>query len=166
MESTLKFDKVVLIKELNEEFSQIGETFEVANILEHGLLLRDTKTKVAIGVISYKDFERCFVNEENFHGWTKWQKFYGIDGQNDCMYRTNAKKVQVHFLTDNVRGEACCCKGDEFNLSFGIRLAYFRARNKAFEKKKVEYKHELEKINIELTDNKEAIQKMINSLPE
>ena len=167
MESTIKFDRVILIKEFNEKLCKVGEIFEIANVLDNNtFLLRDANTKVAIGVVSFEDFERCFVHEENFKGWTKWQRFNGFDGQNDCMYRTNKKKVQMHFLTDNVRSEACCCKGDDFNLSFGIKLAYLRCLNKLFEKKAAEYEEKLSDINREITDNYKTIQKMINSLPE
>lgn len=165
METTLKFNKVVLIKELNEKFAKVGEVFEVANILDDSFLLRDSKTRVAIGVVSFRDFENCFVNVENFKGWTNWQKFGGYDGQNDCMYRTNGRKVQVQFLTDKVRAESCCHKDNEFNLTFGIQTAYLRCLNKSLAKKKAKYEEELKKINMELTDNERIIQKMINSLP-
>ena len=70
MNTTLKFDRVVLTKELNDKFKQIGEVFEIANILEDSFLLRSTKTKVAIGVVNFEDFDKHFVHEENFKGWT------------------------------------------------------------------------------------------------
>ena len=50
METTLKFDRVILVKELNEKFCKIGEVFEVANILNNSFLLRDVNTRVEIGV--------------------------------------------------------------------------------------------------------------------
>ena len=122
MNTILKFDKVVLTKELNDRFKQVGETFEVANVLEDSFLLRSAKTKVAIGVVSFEDFEMHFVHAENFKGWTPWTPLVGFDGQSDCHYRTNRKKVQVKFLTNKVRAEACCTKGDNFNLGFGVQL--------------------------------------------
>ena len=164
METTIKFDRVVLVEELNEKFSKIGEVFEVANILDNSFLLRDAKTKVAIGVVSFADFEKHFVHEENYKGWSSWQKFNGIDGQNDCVYRTNRRKTQVRFLTDKVMGESFTNKGDEFNLYFGLNLAYLRARNKALAKKKAEYERELKNIDIELIDNERVIKNMINRL--
>lgn len=166
METTLKFDRVVLIKELNEKFSKIGEVFEVANILENSFLLRDAKTKIAIGVVSFDDFEKCFVHESNFSGWTSWTPLTGFDGQNDVYYRTNRRKTQVKFITDNVRAESFLNtkEGDEFNLYFGIQLAYLRALNKAYLKKVAKYEKELKKINTEVVDNERIIQKMINSL--
>lgn len=164
MESTLKFDRVILIKELNEKFCKIGEAFEVANILESSFLLRDAKTKVAIGVVSFKDFENHFVHESNFNGWTQWQQFTGFDGQNDCFYKTNRKDVEVKFVTDKVRAKSFLHKDDEFNLSFGLNIAYLRCLNKALAKEKNKHEEELKQINNKIADNERTIQKMINSL--
>ena len=171
METTLKFDRVVLIKELNEKFSKIGEVFEIANILDNSFLLRDSKTRVAIGVVSFEDFEKCFVHEENYKGWTPWIQFNGFDGQNDCFYKTNRKDVEVKFVTDKVRAKSYLHKDNEFSLSFGLNMAYLRCSNKSLKKKKVEYEMELARISTELAridreiaDNERTIQKMINSL--
>ena len=164
METTLKFDRVVLVRELDEKFCKIGEVFEVANILENSFLLRDSKTKMAIGVVGFEDFESHFVHESNFSGWTNWQQFNGFDGQNDCLYKTNRKDVEVKFVTNKVRAKSYLHKDDEFNLTFGLNMAYLRCLNKALEKKRIEYEEELKKINSEIADNKKTIQKMINSL--
>ena len=166
METTLKFDKVILIKELNDKIKKVGEVFEIANILDGSFLLRESKSKIAIGVISFEDFEKHFVHAENFKGWTDWMPLAGFDGQTDAYYRTNRRKTQVKFLTDNVRAESFLNvkDGDEFNLYFGIQLAYLRALNKAHSKKVAKCEEELKKINIEMVDNERIIQKMINSL--
>ena len=164
MNTTLRFDKVILTKELNEKFKQVGEEFEIANILEHGFMLRNAKTKVAIGVINFEDFEKYFVHEKKFNGWTNWTPLVGFDGQTDAFYRTNRKKVQVKFLTDKVRGECCCNNEDEFNLSFGIQLAYLRCLNKARAKQKAELEEKLNMVEHEIAENKTIIKKMVNSL--
>ena len=164
MKTTMKFDRVILIKELNEKFCKIGEVFEIANILENSFLLRDAKSKLAIGVVDFQDFENHFVHEENFKGWTNWQPLTGFDGQNDCYYRTNRKKVQVRFITDKVRAESSRHREDDFNLYFGIQLAYLRALNKAYSKKKAMFEEELKKIDTEMIDNERMMQKMVNSL--
>ena len=179
METVLKFDRVILVKELNEKFCKIGEAFEVANILnDNSFLLRDAKTRVALGVVSFNDFENCFVHESNFSGWTKWQQFKGFDNQNDCFYKTNRRDIEVKFVTDKVRAKSFLHKDDEFNLSFGLNMAYLRCVNKVLEKKRVKHEEELEKINEELArvnaelakinneiaDNERSIQDMINSL--
>lgn len=172
METTLKFDKVILIKPLNEKFYKVGESFEIATVLDNSFLLRDFKTKVAIGVISFEDFENHFVHEENFSGWTPWQQFNGFDGQNDCFYKTNRKDVAVKFVTDNVRAKSFLHKNNEFNLTFGLNMAYLRCMNKALEKQKAKYEEELKRceeeikrINAEISDNERSIKKMISSLP-
>ena len=167
MKTVLKFDGCILVKELGDKFKKIGERYEVANILEDSFLLRDGNTRVAIGIVSFDDFEKHFVCEENFKGWTDWTPITGFDGQTDAYYRTNRKKTQVKFITDNVRAESFLNvkDGDEFNLYFGLNLAYLRARDKALAKKKEKYEEELKKINMEMTDNERIIQKMINSLP-
>lgn len=164
METTLKFDKVVLVKELNDTIKKVGEVFEIANILDGSFLLRDAKTRVAIGVVSFEDFERHFVHAENFKGWTDWIPFTGFDGQTDAYYRTNRRKTQVRFITDNVRAESSKHKDDEFNLYFGIQLAYLRALNKAHAKKIVKYEEESKKANLEIVENNRIMQKMIDSL--
>lgn len=173
METTLKFDKVVLVKELNDTIKKVGEIFEIANILDGSFLLRDAKTRVAIGVVSFEDFEKHFVHAENFKGWTPWIPIVGFDGQTDAYYKTNRKKVMVKFLTDKVRAESCCNNSvNDFNLSFGIQLAYLRCLNKAWAKKKNECETKLEAINFELAkansemvDNERIIKSMIHSLP-
>lgn len=164
MNTTLKFDRVVLTKELNEKFKQVGDTYEVANILENSFLLRSAKTKVAIGVVNFEDFEKYFVHESNFKGWTPWQSLVGFDGQTDAMYRTNRKKTQVKFVTTKDRAECCCCKDDDFNLGFGIQLAYLRCLNKARAKQKVELEEKLNMVEHEIAENNTIIKKMVNSL--
>ena len=164
MESTLKFDRVVLIKELNDKIKKVGDVFEIANILGNSFLLREAKSKVAVGVISFEDFEKHFVHEGNFKGWTNWQPLTGFDGQTDAMYRTNRRKTQVKFLTEKVRAESCCCKDDDFNLFFGVQISYLRCLNKALLKKKKKLEEELKQIDIEIIDNEKIVEKMIGSL--
>ena len=164
MKTTLKFDRVVLTKELNDKFKQVGDAFEVANIFEDSFLLRDAKTKVAIGVVSFKDFEEYFVADENFKGWTNWIPLVGFDGQSYAMYRTNRKKVQVKFLTTEDRAEACCCKDDDFNVGFGIQLAYLRCMNKARTRQRIELEEKLNIVEHEIAENYSIMKKMVNSL--
>ena len=164
MESTLKFDRVILIKELNEKIKKVGDVFEVANILDNSFLLREAKSKVAVGVVSFEDFEEHFVHEENFRGWTNWIPMVGFDGQNDAYYRTNRRKTQVKFITDKVRAEACCCKDDGFNLFFGVQLAYLRCLKKAMCIKSDKLQEEVYRLDKEIYDINQAEKKMINSL--
>lgn len=164
MDTTLKFDKVILTKELNDKFKKVGKVFEVANIFEDYILLRDVSTRVAIGIVTYDDFVNHFEKDDEFKGWTPWTPFIGFDGQNDVVYKTNRKKVIVKFIKDNIRAESCCHKDDEFNLTFGIHIAYLRCLNKALTKQKTEYEERLKKINHEIADNKDIIKSMVESL--
>lgn len=166
METTIKFDRVILIKELDDKIKKVGEVFEIANIFDGSFLLRESKSKLAIGVVSFEDFEKHFVHEENFKGWTQWTPLVGFDGQTDVVYRTNRRKTQVKFLTNNVRAESFLNvkAGDEFNLYLGIQFAYLRALNKAHSKKIAEYENAIKKMNIEIIDNERIMETMAKSL--
>ena len=96
--------------------------------------------------------------------WTNWMPLTDLNGQTDAFYRSNGKKTQVRFLTSGVRAECCCCKDDEFDLSFGIQLAYLRALNKARERQKIELEESLKSIEYEIAKNNTTIKKMVNSL--
>lgn len=162
MKTIFKFDKVILTKELNDKFNHVGDVFEVVNILEDSFMLRSENTKVTIGIVSFTDFEKHFVAEENYKGWTNWQPLIGFDGQNDCEYRSNRKKTQVRFLTSKIKAEACCDNRDEFSLSFGVRMAYLRCLNKAWEMKKAELEEQLKIVNSEIAENEMILKKMSN----
>lgn len=96
--------------------------------------------------------------------WTNWEPLVGFNGQTDAFYRTNFKKVQVKFLIDKIRGECCCNTEDDFNLSFGVQLAYLRALNKARERQRAELEEAMKSIEHEIAENKTIIKKMVNSL--
>lgn len=168
--SILKYDKVVLIKEFGK-LKTVGETYEVANITETSFVLRDTKTKVAVGVINIKDFEEYFNKAEDVKGWTPWTPIANIDGSFIAVYRTNFKKVQVRF--EGYRAEASCNTMDDFNLFFGIKLAITRCRIKYLNDCKQknqemlkEINTQIKNINSEIKESKNTIKKMIDSLEE
>ena len=102
--------------------------------------------------------------EENFKGWSRWALFVSYGGQNDCVWRTNRRKTQVRFLTDNVTAESCCNKEDEFDLALGIKIAYLRCCNKVLEKNKAEHEAKLKAINEKICNNETTLKKMINSI--
>lgn len=165
METVLKFDRVILTKELNDKVKKVGDVFEIANILDDSFLLREAKSKIAIGVVSFEDFDKHFVKEGEFKGWTQWTPLVGFDGQNDVFYRTNRRKTQVKFVRDKVRAESCRNKKDDFNLYLGIQIAYLRCCNKLLNRQKLETAKKLTNIDIEIADNEQMLKKMINSIP-
>ena len=164
MNTIMKFDRVILTKELNEKLKQVGDAFEIANIIDGSFVLRSAKTRVAVGVVSFEDFENHFIREESFKGWTNWTPLIGFDGQSDCFYRTNRKKTQVKFVTTKDRAESCCCKDDDFNLAFGIQLAYLRCLNKARTKQRLELEEKMNSVEHEIAENETIMKKMVNSL--
>lgn len=171
METVLKFDRVILTKELNDKVKKVGDVFEIANILDDSFLLREAKSKIAIGVVSFEDFDKHFVKEGEFKGWTNWTPLVGFDGQNDVFYRTNRRKTQVKFVKDKVRAESCRHKKDDFNLYFGIQTAYLRCCNKLLNKqhqechdKILELNKKMYDIEGEIVENEKFLKKMINSL--
>lgn len=165
MQSVIKYDTVILTKEYRDKFCKVGDEFEVVSILNDSMyLLRDAKTKVAIGTVNLTDFDEYFVHKENFKGWTPWQKFIGGNGETDIAYRTNRKKVQVRGLTNNVMGESHCHKDDDFVLMRGIYIAYMRYLLKSLGKQKKEHEDKVKQINSEMVENSNLLGKMLASL--
>ena len=150
---------------------KVGDVFEIANVLDDSFLLREAKSKVAVGLITFEDFDKHFVKEEDFKGWTNWTPFVGFDGQTDAYYRTNRRKTQVKFVTDKVRAERCRNKNDEFNLYIGIQTAYLRCCNKLLNKqyqechdKILELNKKMYDIEGEIVENDKILKKMMSQL--
>lgn len=120
-------DKVVLIKEF-DKMSTVGQEYEVANITDTAVVLRDTTTKIAVGAICIDDFDKYFAKSLKAKKWTAWTKLI-VNDNSVVFYRTNGVKVQVKSVS-NIIGTACCNSGDIFNLYVGIRIAYLRMQNK------------------------------------
>jgi hypothetical protein len=167
----LRNDKVILIKEV-ENLKTIGETYEVANIVDNLVILRDATSKMAVGAIDISIFEEHFKKPEEVKGWTEWQRMLDNLGNTLGFYRTNFKKVQVRTM-NGIRSEATCNKkyDDGFNLFFGIQLAFTRCADKflrleedKYETLIEEYKEELNKIRSNRIDNKNMRKKMLSSL--
>lgn len=139
-------DKVVLLKEY-EELKQVGTTYEVGNFTDEMVILRSVKTKVAVCAVPLIDFYEYFEKKEDVRfKFTKWTALIDdtksitlFDKTTDGVvgfYRTNFKKVQVmlpiEYNGSYIRAESSCNVGDDFDLWFGIRLAFARAKIKAY----------------------------------
>lgn len=158
----VRFDKVVLVKEL-ENLKSTGKEYEVANITNISVIVRDAKTKVAICSVDIDKFDQYFKKVEDAKGWTNWQRLMGANNDTMASYRTNYKKVQVRLI-DGTKSEATCHVEDKFNLMFGIRLAYLRCCNKLL-KRNIDTLQETIKTNQSGIDvNNDIIQKMLKSL--
>lgn len=159
--SLLKYDKVILTKPF-DKMEMIGETYEIASVSEDSFIIRDERTKATIGVIDFEEFNEHFKKATNVRGWTPWVKFAGKDGE-AAFYKTNYRKVEVKC--SGVKAVASCNLGeDEFNLHFGVALAYGRCVHKALMKEKNRLEKELKAINGELKDNLVLMRRMVASL--
>lgn len=157
-------DRVVLIKEF-ENMKQVGNEYEVANITETAVVLRDAKTKVAICAVNIPSFEEYFKKQEDVTGWTKWQGFSDETGKTVGVYRTNFRKVQVR-INGGIQGEASCNRTDEFNLFFGINLAYLRAEQKFLFGIKDECEHTLANACSDLLENRNMMKRILRKCTE
>ena len=158
----LRNDKVILTKAMGN-LQIVGETFEVANVTETAVVLRDARSKIAVGAVNIADFEQYFKKPEEVKGWTPWQRLIDQTGNTIAFYRTNQKKVQVR-TADGTRAEATCNKCDEFNLAFGLRMAMTRCENKMLKHIHSEYEEVMKKVSGDIKMNEDIIRKMIKSL--
>ena len=157
-------DKVILIKEC-DALKTIGETYEVANITDTQVVVRNAMSKVAVGAVDISVFDQYFKKPEEVKGWTNWNRLVANNGDIVGFYRTNYKKVQVR-TNDNIRAEASKHKDDKFNLFFGLQLASVRCANKALRKMELEHENSLKEIRSTMAKNNNHIKKMLNSLVE
>lgn len=158
----LRNDKVVLVKEMGE-LKIVGETFEVANVTETAVVLRDAKSKIAVGAVDISVFDQYFKKPEVVKGWTPWQRLVDQIGNTIAFYRTNQKKVQVR-TTNDIRAEATCNKCDEFNLAFGIRLAMTRCEIKMLNSIHSEYAEVMERLSRDIKEKEDMVHRLIKSI--
>ena len=158
----LRNDKVILTNVMGN-FQFVGETFEVANITETAVVLRNERTKVAVGAIDIDMFDQYFRKPEEVKCWTPWQRLVDQIGNTIAFYRTNLKKVQVRTV-DGYRGEATCNKADDFNLYFGLCLAMKRCEIKMMKDIEKDYTKNLNSIIHDIYNAQNDINNMIKSL--
>lgn len=165
----IKDDKVVMTNGL-EHINLIGETFEVANITDTAVVLRDPETKIAICSVEIDDFDNHFKKPDEIEGWTCWKEILNDDYNTYAWYRSRPAKgkveVKVRYgLTDTfIRKSAACSQGDVFNLEFGIRLAYNRCMKEAYRRNLIVMKESMEYYEAMLVENKNETNAMIASL--
>lgn len=158
----LRNDKVILIKAMGN-LQTVGETFEVANVTDTAVVLRNAKNKVAVGAVDINMFDQYFKKPEEVKGWTPWQRLLDQLGHTVAFYRTNQKKVQVR-TPDGERGEATCNKCDEFNLYLGLHIAMKRCELKALKKIYSGYENTMERLRSDISTMESTIQQIIKSL--
>ena len=176
----IKGDKVIQIKEMGK-INSVGNMFEVANFVDTNIVLRDAKTKIAICSIDVDEFNRYFKKADGISGWTGWAQIVDPHGNMVAQYRTNQKKVEVRIPNNMlgypdkkvIRSTATCSHGDDFNLSFGIQLAYLRCEQKYLQNEIDEYNElisdamkQKKECTAQIVENKSIIKKMLSSLYE
>ena len=165
----IKDDKVVMIEGL-EYINFIGETFEVANIGDTYVVLRDPETKVAVCSVDINDFDKHFEKQEYIEGWTQWKELVDSDYNVYAWYRSRPKKGKVEVKmrygqTDTfIRKSASCSQGDVFNLEFGIRLAMLRCQKESYKRNKIIMEDSAKYYEALLVENKNETNAMIASL--
>jgi len=154
----LRNDEVTLIKEF-ENLKKIGETYEVANITDTKIVIRDRNSKVALAAVEIENFEKYFKKDNEVNGWTDW---IGItDEMNNlaAYYRTNQKRVEVKTVDGKFKGKSSCNKTDMFSLEKGIKLAMARCHKKIAEQEQSEVRQYLKN----LTEEIDAVNKFIEN---
>lgn len=157
----LRNDKVILTKEMGD-LRMVGEAYEVANVVEDRVVLRDAKTKVAVGVIDIVDFWEYFKRPEDVKRWTNWTNIVDQQGNSVGSYRTNQRKVQVR-LANGTRSEVCCKKIDSFSLGFGINLAYERCTKKYLKHLETEYEASLKRVRADISECEHRMKQMVSA---
>lgn len=162
--NVVRNEKVILIKEMGN-MKMVGQVYEVANITDTAVVLRDVNSKIAIGAVNIDDFDKYFKSWEESDSveWTKWQRMIDQQGNSVAYYRAKGNKVQVRTV-DGFRSEANCHDVDEFNLVFGVQLAYERCVAKHLKKSEAEHEEALKRIHSDMAENQNRMKKMVNSL--
>lgn len=163
-------DHVIMYNEL-ERLNLIGEEFEVANMTETSVILRDPHSGNCICSVEIDKFDKHFKKPEYMDGWTKWSTIMTPDGDIFAFYRSRPSKGKVEVkLADGevmlnrshgARCSATCSQGDMFNLEFGIRLALQRCYKKHYEKNLKIMNESAEYYKSLMTDNKNKVNEMI-----
>lgn len=168
--NVFRSDRVVFIKDYDNSKLIVGETYEVANITDSSIVLRNVKNKVAVASIAIDEFDQHFKKANEVTGWTRWIPLALRDANITAFYRTNGKKVQVRIGVGgkvgnrSMQGEASCMRDDEFNLMFGLQLAYLRCENKYLNNEKKKYEKKMSQIKESMGHNNVEILNMLNSL--
>lgn len=132
----VKYDKLVLVKDMDG--LKVGETYKVSNITDTYAVVCNDYSDDAICSVDIADLDTYFAKKDDASGWTKWTPMINPVGDTIAEYRTNFKHVEVRILNNMldypngkvIRSTAMCSQGDDFDLAFGIHLAYLRCEQK------------------------------------
>ena len=102
----LRGDRLILTKEY-DKMKMVGMTYEVANITETSVVMRDARTKIAVAALPIDVVNEYFEKPSKVRGWLHWAQIACENGGVVGQYRTNRRKTQVRTST-NLRSEAAC----------------------------------------------------------
>ena len=161
MSTIMRYDKAILTKEFGK-LKKVGETFEIGDMTENHIIIRDLKSKIALGAIGIDEFDEYFKVDYKKE-WTKWANINDMSGCTIGCYRTNGKRVQVK--TENgVRAEAKCHKMDSFNLRTGIAIALNRCYIKYYKSLIKENKEKNKLLKSNIAECNDMINKIISNV--
>lgn len=160
MSTVMRNDKVTLTQEFGK-LKLVGEVFEVGDITDKAIIIRDMRTKVALAAVDIDKFDSYF--KVNPMGWLPWTNLNDMSGATIGSYRTNGKKVQVR-MNNGIKAEATCNKTDKFNLRAGISIAMNRCQIKFLNMILPQVKEQVEVIEHDLKESKHNISQIINNL--
>lgn len=159
----IKNDKVILKKQFGD-LNKIGQAYEVANITDTQIVLREIKSKIAVAAIDFEALEEYFQKSDSTKSaWTNWIRLVDEHKNVIAWYKTNNKRVKVRmglYCSEST----CNCNEDEFDLFFGIRLAYLRCRKKFLNKHLKEIQDKITNIVEEQKQIDKEMNSMIDSL--
>lgn len=152
----LRNNEVTLVKEFGD-LKKIGEIYEVANITDTKIIIRDRNSKMALAAVEIENFEKYFKKEEEVNGWTDWVGMTDEMNNLAAYYRTNQKRVEVKTVDGEFKGKSSCNKTDVFSLEKGIKLAMARCHKKIVEQEQTKVEQYLKNLTKEI----DAVNKFI-----
>ena len=111
MNTTLKFDRVVLTKELNEKFKQVGEVFEgkVTGVTKFGAFVAMPDGKN--GLVHISEIANTYVNDIN-----------------EFVKEGQVVKVRVIGIGDGGKVHFLVPFNKKFRVAFKLSILFFRKR--------------------------------------
>lgn len=161
-------DKVMMIRGM-ERMNMVGEMFEVSGITDNSIVLSREVDGVAVCAADVNTFDKYFVKPKEANVWSDWYELYDDSFNVYAWYRVRPAKgkVEVKIRFGNecmIRKTSTCSQGDEFNLEFGIRLAYNRCMKESHKRNAAIMEESLAYYKSLLVDNKNKTNEIIAAL--
>lgn len=161
-------DKVMMIRDM-ERMNLVGEMFKVTGITENSIVLSREIDGIPVCATDIETFDKYFAKPKEANIWSQWFELYDDSFNVYAWYRVRPAKgkVEVKIRFGNecmIRKTSTCSQDDEFNLEFGIRLAYNRCMKESYKRNAIVMEESMEYYKSLLVDNKNKTNEMIASL--